>query len=218
MTHIILLDGKLWAFEPPEKPNIFDFPYTKKTWDKDKSDYDRAYSLALEQRIEVENPKVAIDWANGYLNLYTEAVRWEGTSELIKQFRPVGTAAWHDLTGVTVHDNSGFEFRKLIRLIAPVKEEKIISDFAKKFAESQKPMDPDIAKFVNDNFHELLEPVPSEQENLANYVDLKEEQENQEETLPFEFVEWYSGMSKDKIQRAYEKWLREYRTPAPHMY
>lgn len=27
--------------------------------------------------------------------------------------------------------------------------------------------------------------------------------------LPFEFVEWYSGMEKEKIERAYERYLKE---------
>ncbi len=28
-------------------------------------------------------------------------------------------------------------------------------------------------------------------------------------TLPFEFVEWYSGMNPDKIRNAYNRWQKE---------
>jgi len=29
------------------------------------------------------------------------------------------------------------------------------------------------------------------------------------QTLPFEFVEWYSGMEKKKIESAYKRWMKE---------
>jgi len=29
------------------------------------------------------------------------------------------------------------------------------------------------------------------------------------QTLPFSFVEWYSGMQKEKIESAYQRWMKE---------
>lgn len=29
------------------------------------------------------------------------------------------------------------------------------------------------------------------------------------QTLPFSFVEWYSGMQKEKIESAYKRWMKE---------
>jgi hypothetical protein len=32
-----------------------------------------------------------------------------------------------------------------------------------------------------------------------------------EGTLPFDFIEWYSGMERTKIENAYKRWLKEKR-------
>ena len=49
---------------------------------------------------------------------------------------------------------------------------------------------------------------------IIEAMDLYTEQSNSHkhsimQTLPFSFVEWYSGMQKEKIESAYKRWMKE---------
>lgn len=44
---------------------------------------------------------------------------------------------------------------------------------------------------------------------LFNLTDSTDENEEEEILVPMSFLEWYSGMDKNKIQRAYERFKRE---------
>lgn len=94
--HIILQDGKIWAFEPPEKPASPTIGQSV--------EYERAHYLALEQKIEIINPSEI----GPFLLQENEPIKWEGTVEI---------------KYVNSNDYLANAQKKVAVLIAPVKEE-----------------------------------------------------------------------------------------------
>lgn len=152
MTHIILLDGKLWAFEPPEKPASPTIGQSV--------EYERAHYLALEQKIEIINPSEI----GPFLLQENEPIKWEGTVEI---------------KYVNSNDYLANAQKKVAVLIAPVKEEKlsdneVIAGVERMLSESQNNVDSDQKKKGSENTltpEEIADwdrpkskPVPSEQE------------------------------------------------------
>jgi len=56
--------------------------------------------------------------------------------------------------------------------------------------------------FINKIIDEAMDRYVQQQVKNLNIPDVSN-------TLPFDFVLWYSGMEKEKIQRAYQRFLRE---------
>lgn len=165
MTHIILLDGKLWKVDLPEKF-------------KDWQDYGRAYSLALVKKIEVENmydlESILFDPETHEWWLMTspqpteikenEPIKWEGPMTKILQVRH--GVEWHDLPGKAGQERDGI-YRTVVRLIAPVKEgliEKLnkVSDKLDAEDKGRRNLTSDQLAVNADAQHP--KPVPSEQE------------------------------------------------------
>lgn len=198
--HIILLDdGKVWAFEPPEKPEycIIKSPSTCPRHEDEKgcectylqNTYDRAYSLALEQKIEVENPEEVFQVLYGNKKmqpLFTEKkikenepIKWEGSMKIQHQIYET-SGKWVDTHELMYSKFPDDRRRKLVRLIAPVKEEKklsendVIAGVERMLSESQNNVDSDQKKKGSENTptpEEMADwdrpkskPVPSEQE------------------------------------------------------
>lgn len=123
MTHIILLDdGKIWAFEPPEK--------LKSPTIGQSVEYERAYYRALEQKIEVDRSSFTdsclisqdgqaksmsfnVDGIRYYLDV-NEPIKWDGEVQII--------GVGHNGEFKTKYE------RTVVRLIAQVKEENNIVD------------------------------------------------------------------------------------------
>lgn len=186
--HILLLDGKLWMVNLPEKPyqnRTEGIPTISKSWD----DYDRAYSLALEQKIEVENSELVgkvmgstlefmlnadIRTSTGKIFLKeNEPIKWEGGVDIIYQYKPDKSSThWTDCHISVWQEYSNHEMkqfglaRKVVRLIAPVKEENSVVDNLSKLGWIEPSLDTvnEIPDGPGNNYTPFGEPVPSEQE------------------------------------------------------
>lgn len=175
MTHIILLDGKLWAFEPPEKPKFY--PGFQKKFIDEMATYNRAYSLALEKKIEIDkkcftkSTTISRDGlaksisftlvGNSYHLQANEPIKWEGGVLHFRQQRIPSLEKFNNWTDCTdeVSDNDKIEYRTIARLIAPVKEENSAMSYTEGMRVESFQMEGNVQSPT------IKRPVPSEQEN-----------------------------------------------------